>query len=176
MKITPEMKHLLKPQNKKGKKGGVWMRVSTTKSGLGLTLRMECFARAYTDISNPETFGHALNSFKEAYAAGGQEDTNKAAAYRVRNHPAIKERIQELAEMVGFNNEDVDLQHLKVIRQDRDLSNKMRAIQEFNKLKARTESDGQNITVNILDFNGNKPATPIRSLQAALPDRDLIEQ
>ena len=65
----------------------------------------------------------------------------------------MQARIQELLEEGGLLEEDVDAEHFKVIKQDQDLSNKMKGIVEYNRLKNRLGQTKASITVQVVDFS-----------------------
>jgi len=146
-----------------------------------LTARQENFCRAYMSVGEP-TFCNVL----KAYDAAGYKmnDNNKKISYsnarEVFLNPKIQTRLAELMEMAGFNNLAVNAEHLKVLRQDKDLSNKMKAIAEYNKMMGRTQTDSGpgKITINIVNFedNGNNNSAPIQSQRETVSVRDLGEQ
>lgn len=121
-----------------------------TRSGLHLTHLQEAFAQAYTD--------HRQTSFCNAYQSlvctrpfHGTKASAYAYAHQLKTHPVVAARIGELLERRGFTDEDVDLQHLSVIRQGKDLANKMRAIEEYNRMRSRKRvKEPPNVV--ILDF------------------------
>lgn len=110
-----------------------------TKSGHKLTPQQELFCQLYA--GDREFFGNGVQSYIEAYNV----DTSKPGWYSVAKSgasenltkPYILERIDEIFEAHGLNDQFVDKQLEKLIVQDADFSAKMKAIQEYNKLKAR---------------------------------------
>ena len=113
-----------------------------------------------------------MQSYIEAYnvdtSKPGWYRTAKAGACENLTKPYILERIDEIFEAHGLNDQFVDKQLEKLIIQDADFNAKMKAIAEYNKLKARiTEkrditSGGEKIdSVRIVveDFSGGKNAT-----------------
>lgn len=147
-----------------------------TASGLKLTPKQEAFCRAYTDFGNQETFGNATNAYKYAYQNTASWSTQEAA--KMKTNETIMKRINELLQRQGLNDVDVDLEHLKVIKQDRDLSNKMKGIIEFNRLKGRGVQSGNIINVNVISFTNadqrNSPV-PVRPDEEAVSVRDIGE-
>jgi len=111
----------------------------TTKSGHKLTPQQEMFCQFYA--GDREFFGNGVQSYIEAY----QPDQSKPNWYRTARSraselltkPNILERIDEIFEAHGLNDQFVDKQLEKLIVQDADFSTKMKAIAEYNKLKAR---------------------------------------
>jgi len=133
------------------------------------------------------TFCNAVKS----YEAGGytlhetDRDINYANSRALYLNPKIQTRLMELTEMAGFNNLAVNAEHLKVLKQDKDLSNKMKAIAEYNKMTGRTQQDSGpgKITINIVNFeeqltqqHGNNDPVPIHAEYEAFPAGDPREQ
>lgn len=151
----------------------------TTSSGLKLTVNEEMFCRAMVDLD-----GECAGQPKRAYAMAYNPTDPKAAwvsteAGKLMKKDNVKKRIDELIEQLGFNNSNVDFEHLKVIKQDRDLSNKMKAISEYNRLKGRGKQSGQEVHVNIIDFtktDGSDNITvQVQTKEEAVPAGDPIE-
>lgn len=111
----------------------------TTKSGHKLTPQQELFCQLYA--GDREFFGNGVQSYIEAYnvdtSKPGWYRTARACASELLTKPNILERIDEIFEAHGLNDQFVDKQLEKLIVQDADFSAKMKAIAEYNKLKAR---------------------------------------
>lgn len=111
----------------------------TTKSGHKLNPQQEMFCQLYA--GDREFFGNGVQSYIEAY----QPDQSKPNWYRTARSraselltkPNILERIDEIFEAHGLNDQFVDKQLEKLIVQDADFTTKMKAIAEYNKLKSR---------------------------------------
>ncbi len=149
----------------------------TTKSGLTLTPAQESFAQAYTALGT-DTFCNAYQSLIATRKWNGGENGARTYAATIRNHPVVASRIKELLAFQGFQDDDIDLEHLKVIKQDKDFTNKMRAIQEYNRLKGRGAQQGQILNVNIINFAdvlNNQHPTQLRPDETPLPTVDLGE-
>ena len=144
----------------------------TTKSGHKLTPQQELFCQLYA--GDREFFGNGVQSYIEAYGVDtskpGWYTTARAGAHENLTKPHILERIDEIFEAHGLNDQFVDKQLEKLIVQDADFHAKMKAIAEYNKLKARiTEkrditSGGEKISsvkIVVEDFSdkGGKNAT-----------------
>lgn len=71
-------------------------------------------------------------------------------AYQLLHHPIVEKRVLELLEYKGLSAEAVNVDHLKVIKQDKDLSLKMKAIHEYNRIYPRMKKGV--LVVNIVDF------------------------
>ena len=113
--------------------------VFKTKSGKVLTAKQELFCRLYA--GEREFFGNGVQAYAEAYGI----DINTKKGYNVAKigahenltKPNLLERITEILEVNGLNDENVDKQLLFLICQHVDLGTKMRAIQEYNKMHGR---------------------------------------
>ena len=112
---------------------------TATKSGHKLTPQQELFCQLYA--GDREFFGNGVQSYIEAYGADtskpGWYTTARAGAHENLTKPHILERIDEIFEAHGLNDQFVDKQLEKLIVQDADFNAKMKAIAEYNKLKAR---------------------------------------
>jgi len=119
------------------------MEEQTTKGTLNE--KQELFCKIYTG-DDRELYGNGTQSYLEVY---GYEDENgkavsyvsaMAAASRLLRNVKICNRINELLETGGFNDQNVDKQHLFLINQHADLKSKLGAIKEYNALKKRVEN------------------------------------
>lgn len=110
-----------------------------TKSGHKLTPQQELFCQLYA--SDKEFFGNGVQSYAEAYGLDPSKpkdySTAKAGASENLTKPYILERIGEIFEAHGLNDTFVDKQLEKLIIQDADFNTKIKAIQEYNKMKGR---------------------------------------
>jgi hypothetical protein len=107
-----------------------------------------------------EFYGNGTQSYLEAYrerkTKTGKKsvvtyDAAKANAYKLLTKPEIIEKINSLLEAQGFNDENVDKQHLFLLNQYADLKTKLGAITEYNKLRKRVESGNKTLI-----FAGNQ--------------------
>ena len=91
-----------------------------------------------------EFFANGVESYAEAYGINlelpGQYNVAKANAWRLLTNAYILAKINELLELSGMTEEFVDKQLTFIITQNADLSSKLGAIREFNKLKSRITS------------------------------------
>lgn len=117
-----------------------------------LTSSQEAFARAYAAFGK-DTFCNGYLSLIRTREFKGSKNSAYSYASQLKSHHAVQARIQELLEERGLLEEDVDAEHLKVIKQDKDLSNKMKGIVEYNRLKNRLSQPKIPITVQIVDFS-----------------------
>lgn len=149
--------------------------IEEIENEMPLTPKQEKFCRAYTQ--NDLTFGSSVLSF--AYAYGYDLDTAShelqidpitqkekpkssdydrmyntcsVSASRLLRNAKIQKRIQELL-LETFNENVVDAELMKVVRQSNRLDAKVQAIKEFNALKGRivkkqdVTSNGERIVV-----------------------------
>lgn len=111
-------------------------RSKTTKTKL--TLKQELFCKLYI---SQEIFGNGTQAYIEAYnidiTEKGAYAVARAGASENLTKPNIIDRINELLEEQGLNDQFVDKQLLFLIQQHADLNAKKGAIQEYNKLKSR---------------------------------------
>ena len=114
-------------------------KIFQTRSGHKLTPQQEAFCELYA--SDREFFGNGVQSYIEAYGVDTSKpnwyNTAKSGAHENLTKPHILERINEIFEAHGLNDAFVDKQLEKLIIQDADYNNKMKAIQEYNKLRQR---------------------------------------
>lgn len=104
-----------------------------------LNPKQEMFCRLYA--TDEESFGNATSCYLKAYGLDRQkvEDYKNAmsSASDLLRNPKILKRIDDLLEDYGLNDSFVDKQLFFVIRQNYELSAKIAAIREYNKLKQR---------------------------------------
>lgn len=121
--------------------------IFATKSGHKLTPQQEMFCQLFA--SDREFFGNGVQSYIEAYdvdmSKPGAYKTAKAGASENLTKPYLLERINEIFEAHGLNDQFVDKQLEKLITQDADFSAKMKAISEYNKMRGRI-TEKQDIT------------------------------
>ena len=109
-----------------------------------LNTKQELFCQFY--INNKESFGNATMSYALAYGLDANlkgTDEQKANYWLANKHastlagtPHVRNRITKLLNDL-MTDEVVDSELSKVIQQDGDLSSKVSAIREYNKLKKR---------------------------------------
>jgi hypothetical protein len=124
------------------------MKKSAGKTKDGLNLKHEKFCKLFVE-SDKNFYGNGVNCYIEVYKpkqVGNWYNVAKASASRLLTNVNVCKRINELLEIGGFNNENVDKQHLFLINQHADLKTKLGAIHEYNTLKKRVESK---IEINI---------------------------
>ena len=105
------------------------------KESTELNEKQERFCQLYV---SKDYFGNGTQAYLEAYGLDESGyNTAKVGASRMLTNDNICHRINELLDEAGLNDNFVDKQLLFVITQHSDLSNKMSAIREYNKLKQR---------------------------------------
>lgn len=128
-----------------------------------LNADQEKFCEHFTSLDT-ELYGNGTLSYLEAYSNKKGNKGNKAKmplsykvaaanAYKLLKKTEIIEKINSLLEAKGFNNENVDKQHLFLLNQFADLKTKLGAVSEYNKLKRRIMPDGGNKTL-IINITG----------------------
>ncbi len=109
------------------------------KIGDTLTLRQETFCQLYA--TSREFFGNGVQSYTEAYklkqVGNKWYKTACQSSSRLLSNVKVSNRITELLNTTGFNENFMDKQLLYVATQFGDLGAKVNAIKEFNKLKNR---------------------------------------
>lgn len=128
---------------------------TASKTEAGLNLQQEEFCKLYTNSESidREIFGNGVQCYIEVY----DPDTTKtnwyktvlASSSRLLANVKVIRRINELLEEGGFNDQNVDRQHLFLINQHVDLKTKMAAIKEYNAVKKRVEPNKQTLVVTI---------------------------
>jgi putative salt-induced outer membrane protein YdiY len=116
-----------------------------------LNPKQELFCNLYA--TEVEFFGNGVQSYIEAYEPDtSQKNWYKAAcasASRLLSNVKVCNRINQLLEEQGLNDQNVDKQLLFLINQHADFKSKAAAIKEYNKLKQRiTEKTQTEITIN----------------------------
>lgn len=115
-----------------------------------LNLKQEAFCQLF--VSAGEFFGNGTQAYIEAYdidiTKKGAYDGARASAYNLLTNTHICDRINSLLESGGLNDENVDKQLLLIINQHGDFRSKVRAIQEYNKLKSRVTEKHQHTIVS----------------------------
>ncbi len=123
-----------------------------------LTAQQEEFCKCF--VSKDEFFGNGVQSYIKAYGIDvnkkGQYDVAKVGAHENLTKPNILERIDELLEMGGLNDQHVDKQLNILITQKAEMSVSVAAIREYNKLKKRTEKDAADTVVKIVVMSPDK--------------------
>jgi len=103
-----------------------------------LNPKQERFCILYA--SDREFFGNGVQSYLEAYELDSKKssyNTAKVNAHKLLTNTNILNRINELLEEEGLNDVFVDKQLKFAITQCAEIGSKIRAINEYNKLKGR---------------------------------------
>ena len=115
---------------------------TAAKTDDDLNLKQEKFCQIFA--TDKEMFGNGAQSYLEVYGYKNDKngkrityETAMANSSRLLSKAKIIKRIKELLESGGFNDENVDKQHLFLINQYADKKVKLGAISEYNKVKGR---------------------------------------
>jgi len=110
---------------------------------VGLNLKQEQFCQLFVKPEN-DFFGNGVASYLEVYDIDKSKPnwykTACAAASQLLSNIKVCKRINELLETSGFNDQNVDKQHLFLLNQFADYKTKLGAIREYNALKKRVEN------------------------------------
>jgi len=103
-------------------------------------------------------FGNWVQTYIEVYNPDKSKwtwyKTACSTASQILSNLKVIKRINELLEEWWLNDVEVDKQHKFLIEQHTDLSTKMRAISEYNKLKARITSKLEvSWSISLLDLH-----------------------
>ena len=132
-----------------------------------MKLKQEEFCEMFVN-GDREMFGNGVQCYLEVYDIDKTKPnwykTACAASSRLLSNVKVINRIRELLEEGGFNDENIEKQHLFLVNQFTDLGTKMRAISDFYKLKGKylTPDDPVSekvITINIIAPDGTKHKT-----------------
>ena len=133
---------------------------SVAKTEYGLNLQQEEFCKFYTNSEaiDRELFGNGVQCYLAVY---GEEYFKKykrrmkyeaalAMSSRLLTNVKVIDRVNVLLEEGGFNDQNVDKQHLFLINQHADLKTKLGAIREYNSLKSRIKQNEGDKTLVIV--------------------------
>lgn len=144
-----------------------------------LTPKQELFCKLYA--TDREFFGNGVQSYIEAYnpsrSKPGWYNSARATVSEILTNPNILKRINELLDTEGFNDANVDKQHLFLIQQNADMKTKMSAIKEYNSLKRRTaERITETKTMKMNLTQNNFYGSELLKEAAETLGRDMYEQ
>ena len=125
-----------------------------------LNVKQELFCQLFA--TEKEFMGNGVQSYIEAYdintSKPGAYNAARSSAHNLLTNTDICARITELIDENGFNDQNVDKQLLFALTQCADISSKVAAIREYNKLKKRvvermehTGADGKPIETRTMD-------------------------
>lgn len=129
------------------------------KTPKDLELRRAKFCELYA--SDAEFFGNGVQAYIEAYGIDvnkkGAYASARTGAYRLLTNDDVLKRINELLESAVLNDEFVDKQLAFLITQNAELGVKVKAIGEYNKLRARitqtlSNKDGEVETITSITY------------------------
>lgn len=103
-----------------------------------INAKQELFCKYFV---SSDFFGNGVESYATAYGLDitniKNYNTSKSNAHKLLTNTDILTRINELLDDAGLNDNFVDKQLLFAITQNADLSSKVKAIGEYNKLRQR---------------------------------------
>lgn len=109
-----------------------------------LSIRQEKFCQLYLDYDK-DLFGNGVQCYLEIYDIDKSKPnwykTACQASSRLLSNVRVCERIAELLETEGFNDENITKQHLFLINQHKDFGVKMKALADYYKLKGKYAPD-----------------------------------
>jgi len=127
-----------------------------------LNERQEMFCQLYIN-GDKELFGNGVRSYLEVYEPDKSKPnwykTACSATSRLLSNVKVMDRIRELLENGGFNEENIEKQHLFLVNQHTDLGVKMRAISDYYKLKGKYSPDKKDITLIKKDLEDEEFST-----------------
>ncbi len=104
-------------------------------------LKQEKFCQLYIGKEGAEFFGSGVKAYAKAYGLKltgfGVYDTCKVNASKLLTNTNICDRITELIDLAGFNDQNADRHLLFLMSQYDDRRSKLSAIREYNALKQR---------------------------------------
>jgi len=113
-----------------------------------LNERQEKFCQLYIN-GKKELFGNGVQSYLEVYEIDRSKPnwykTACAATSQLLSNIKVIDRIRELLEDGGFEDENVKKQHLFLLNQHSDYGVKMRAISDYYKLKGKYEDKSDSL-------------------------------
>lgn len=131
-----------------------------------LNREQEAFCQLYVS-SDREFFGNGVQSYIEAYWPDKTQKnwykTATQSASRLLTNVKVINRINELLEEWGLNDQNVDKQLSFLITQFDDKWSKLAAIKEYNRLKARVIEKQQDINIYNLQWKSLKDLQEIRN-------------
>lgn len=103
-----------------------------TKSGHKLTMKEEMFCRKYVEL-----MGNGTQAAIEAKYNCRSNEAFRFQASENLTKPHILERVREILDDQGLNNEIVDAETSFIVKQHKDYNAKTRGIDIYNKIKGR---------------------------------------
>lgn len=97
------------------------------------------------------TRGNATQSYVQAYPDKNPTlDTAGVEGWRMLRKPKIINELKRLWKLSHLTDEEVDSELAGIVRQDKDMSNKLGAIREYNRVQGRA-SDKLKVEVDLTD-------------------------
>jgi|TARA_R100001530_G_scaffold903_2_gene1577 hypothetical protein len=128
-----------------------------------LNERQEKFCQLYVN-GDKELFGNGVQSYLEVYEIDKTKKnwykTACAATSQLLSNIKVIDRIKDLLETGGFNDENVEKQHLFLLNQHSDYGVKMRALADYYKLKGKYAPIQTDITTKGEKIDGIQMVNP----------------
>ena len=125
---------------------------NTIKKKKLLSVRQEKFCQFYLDYDK-DLFGNGVQCYLEVYDIDEKKPnwykTACISASKLLSNTRVCDRIAELLESKGFNDENITKQHLFLINQHKDFGVKMKALSDYYKLKGKYAPDKKQLSGNI---------------------------
>lgn len=137
------------------------MKPDVSQEEVKLTRRQELFCSYYV---SKEFFGNGVQTYIEVY----EPDQTKPNWYKtacvnaseILSNPKVYNRINDLLDEAGLNDQFVDKQLLFLIQQHDDKAAKLNALKEYNKLKARIVDRTESTVTADVTSNGETIGDP----------------
>ena len=142
------------------------------KKGYKLTPANLRFIKAYADFRSP-TCGNGSKSYLVAYPNGTINSARQSACTLLKKE-AIQNALSDEMEVNGFNDIIVDRALLRTIRQNKELSPKVQAIKEYNRLRKRIDNQESNTNINI-GFSLTQLFEEANNVKEQKSKRDVID-
>ena len=114
-----------------------------------LSIKAKRFCKYYV-----EWHANATDAYLKAYGISSRDSARKGGSRLLKN-PKITDTINNIMEESGFNHVAVDIELLKLIKQDENKSLKLNAIKEYNRLDRRGV-DKRDKETPVLDIDVSK--------------------
>lgn len=116
-------------------------------AGLEIGVKDELMVHYFTDMGNMDTYGNILASYRLAYGRSAMY----GEAVLAFEKPVVQRRVEQRMVESGLNDVVVNMEQLKLIKQDTDLGVKRQAISDYKKEKGKIENE--RVVLNIIDYS-----------------------
>ena len=140
-----------------------------------LSVRQSEFCKFYTSHDR-EMFGNGVQAYLEVYEIDQSKPnwykTACVCASQLLSNIKVINRINDLLEEQGFNDENVEKQHLFLLNQHVDLKTKMKAIDSYYKLKGKNEEKENTIVIPIYGGESTIPGHDSNKEDISVEEKD----